>query len=108
VTGLVNALWWVAVAALLWSSAALRQGRGEWRALAAAGLGSLVAECAVERAWPGVALNGALLALLLGDWWKRRGLKVAKVLGERGRAVIAGLLEKVRDAGSPLPEGVRA
>lgn len=104
-TGLVNALWWVAVAALLWSSTALRQGRGEWRALAAAGLGSLVAECAVERAWPGVALNGALLALLLGDWWRRKGKRVTRELGAKSRAVVAGLVQRAREAVVPVPEG---
>jgi len=107
-TGLVNALWWTAVAALLWSSTALRQGRGEWRALAATGLGSLVAVCAIERAWPGVALNGALLALLLGDWWRRKGKRIARELGAKGRAVLAAVVAKARDAGTPLPEGAGA
>lgn len=58
--------------------------------------------------WLGAGFCLVTLALLLGDWRKRDGRRVAKVVGERGQAVIAGLLEKVRDAGSPVPEGARA
>lgn len=58
--------------------------------------------------WDEAAFCAAALAVLGEDWWKRKGKRVAKALGERGRAVIAGLLEKVRDAGAPVPEGVRA
>jgi len=50
--------------------------------------------------WLAAGFCVATLALLLGDWWKRGGKRVAKL--------IAGLLEKVRDAGSPAPEGIRA
>lgn len=103
-------LYGLAGVALVASAVAARHGRGrEWRLLSAAGMGLVLVEDALSGAWPGVAMSAAMIAVILGsDWWNRRGRKVAKVIGERGRAVIAGLVEKVRDAGSPLPEGARA
>ncbi len=95
---LVNALFDLAAGSLAWSAEALRRGRWEWRLLAAAGLGSLVAVCAIEQAWPGVALNGALLALLLWDWWRRNGKRVKRMVGAKSRALIDELAGKVRDA----------
>jgi len=105
---LANILWPLGGAALLGSAAALRTGRGrEWRLLAVAGLGLLAAECALERAWFTVAWNAVLIAVILGtDWWNRKGRKAAKALGLKSRAVLAGLVEKAREAGAPLPEGV--
>lgn len=59
--------------------------------------------------WAGAGFCAVTLALLLGDWWKRRGRKVAKALGLKSRAVIAGLVERAREAGpAPVPQGVRA
>ena len=58
--------------------------------------------------WLGAAFCVAALALLGADWWNRRGRRVARIVGEESRAVIAGLVEKARDAGSPVPQGARA
>lgn len=58
--------------------------------------------------WLGAGFCLVTLALLGADWWNRKGRRVAKAIGGRGRVVIAGLLEKVRDAGAPVPEGARA
>lgn len=94
--------------ASLASGAAVGQRRmHDGRLLAATGTGLLALDCALEGAWFGAIWNVVLLAILLGhDWWNRRGRKVAKSLGARGRAVIAGLLERLRDAVEPVPEGV--
>lgn len=81
----------------------------EWRALTVAGLGLVMAAGVLLGQWLNVAVLAVAIAIVLGsDWRNRRGRKVAKAIGERGRAVIAGLVEKVRDAGPPLPEGARA
>jgi hypothetical protein len=58
--------------------------------------------------WPEAALSAAALAVLGWDWWNRKGRRIAKALGARGRAVIAGLLERLRDAVEPVPEGATA
>lgn len=60
--------------------------------------------------WVAAGFCVATLALLLRDWWRRRGRKVAKLVGAKSRAVLAAIVEKAREAGSPLPspEGVRA
>lgn len=97
-SALANALFDLAAASLLGSAAALARRRPEWRILAALGLGSLTAECALAGAWPGVALNGGLLALLLGDWFRRKGLPALRALGAKSRAVLDGLAGKLRDA----------
>lgn len=96
--------------ALLASGAAFRQRRMHaGRLLAAAGTGLLALDCALAGAWFGAIWNVVLLVILLGhDWWNRRGRKAAKSLGARGRAVIAGLLARLRDAVEPVPEGVPA
>lgn len=57
--------------------------------------------------WAGAGFCAA--TLLLGrDWWNRRGRKAAKAIGEKGRAVLAAIVVKAREAGAPVPEGVRA
>lgn len=96
--------------AFLASGAAVRQRRmHDGRLLAAAGTGLLALDCALAGAWFGAVWNVVLLAILLGhDWWNRRGRKVAKALGEKGRAVITGLAEKLREVLEPVPEGAGA
>lgn len=58
--------------------------------------------------WDEVGLCAAALAVLARDWWNRRGRRVAKALGEKSRAVLAAVVAKAREAGTPLPEGARA
>lgn len=72
--------------------------------IAATGLAATLA----GRNWAAAGFCAATLALLFGDWWKRCGRKIARVLGAKGRAVIAGLMEKLRGELEPAPEGVRA
>jgi len=55
--------------------------------------------------WDEVAFCAAALAVLARDWWNRKGRKVARQLGAKGRAVLAAVVAKARDAGTPLPEG---
>lgn len=58
--------------------------------------------------WLGAGFCVVTLVMLFRDWWKRKGGRVAKLIGARGRAVIAGLLERLRDAVEPVPEGATA
>jgi hypothetical protein len=58
--------------------------------------------------WAGAGFCAATLLLLGRDWWNRRGRKAAKAIGEKGRAVLAAIVVKAREAGAPVPEGVRA
>jgi len=56
-----------------------------------------------------VLLYRALLAWLLGkDWWNKRGRKAARELGAKSRAALAAVVARAREAGTPLPQGVRA
>ena len=58
--------------------------------------------------WTAAGFCAATLILLLGNWWKRKGRKVARQLGEKSRAVLAAIVERAREAGTPVPQGVRA
>ena len=74
----------------------------------AAGAVTGLAESVFDGYWAAAGFCAGTLALLACDWWKRRGRKIAKLIGEKGRAVLAAVVEKAREAGSPLPEGARA
>jgi hypothetical protein len=51
-------------------------------------------------------LSGTFLVIVLGrDWWDRKGKRAARELGLKSRARLAAVVEKAREAGSPLPEG---
>jgi hypothetical protein len=54
--------------------------------------------------WAGAGFCAVTLALLLWDWFRRNGKRVIKLIGERGRALVAGLAERLE----PAPEGARA
>lgn len=58
--------------------------------------------------WDEVGLCAAALAVLARDWWNRKGKRVAKALGEKSRAVLAAIVARAREAGTPPPEGARA
>jgi hypothetical protein len=58
--------------------------------------------------WAGAGFCVATLALLARDWWNRRGRKAAKAVGDKSRAVLAAIVVRAREAGTPVPEGVRA
>ena len=58
--------------------------------------------------WVAAGFCTGTLILLACDWRKRRGRKIAKVIGEKGRAALAAVVEKAREAGTPLPEGAGA
>ncbi len=53
-------------------------------------------------------LSVAALAVLGWDWWNRKGKRVAKAVGAKSLAILAKVVEKARDAGTPVPQGVRA
>ena len=79
------------------------------RLLAAAGTGLLSVECALAGSWFGAAWNAVLLVVLIAwDWRDRRGRKAARQLGAKSRALLAAVVAKAREAGTPLPEGVGA
>ena len=107
---LANVLFVLAVASLAASAAALLAGlRQAWRNLTAAALGLLAVECALKGAWFGAVWNAVLVALILGtDWWNRRGRKAARQFGAKSRALVENLVERVREAGSPVPQGAAA
>lgn len=59
--------------------------------------------------WDEVAFCAAALAVLARDWWNRKGRRAAKLVGAKSRAVLAAIVAKAREAGSPpVPEGARA
>lgn len=107
---LANALLPVAAAALFGSTWALWTRRMRlWRLLAVAGLGMLLTVCLLEQAWFGATWNAVLIAVILGeDWWKRKGKRAAKAAGAKSRALVENLVERVRGAVSPVPQGARA
>ena len=75
----------------------------------ARGLGIWAAVRALQGHWLDAASVAAVIAVLLGwDWWDRRGRKVAKAIGSKSRAALAAVVARAREAGTPLPEGVRA
>ena len=60
--------------------------------------------------WVAAGFCAGTLALLARDWWNRRGRKVARLIGEKGRAALAAVVERAREAGtrSPVPQGAGA
>ena len=58
----------------------------------------------VERDWSVAAFcAGIAILLLLWDWWNGGGRKAARQVGDKSRALLAAVIEKAREAGSPLP-----
>lgn len=56
--------------------------------------------------WWALAIPSAVLAVwCVWDWWRRRRKRdrVRKLLSERGRAVIAALVKRVREVSRPRP-----
>lgn len=58
--------------------------------------------------WDEAGFCAAALAVLGWDWWNRKGKRAAMALGEKSRAALAAVVEKAREAGTPLPEGAGA
>lgn len=79
-----------------------------WRTFFLSSALSEVAAGVLAGNWLMGASGAVALAVFGRDFWNRRGRRAAKALGARGRAVIAGLVEKVREAGSSVPQGARA
>jgi hypothetical protein len=78
-----------------------------WRMVAAGANVLWMASDVMNRDWFGVAISAACIAFLLGrDFWKR-GKRAARQLGEKSRAVVAGLVERMRES-APVPQGARA
>lgn len=96
---------WVAIGLAL-----PRQQRGQdWLALGVGGNAAFALADVLDRAWPWAAWNACVIAVLLGwDWWNRKGKRAAKELGTKSAALVAGLVERVRDAGGAVPEGAGA
>lgn len=100
---------WVLFAAGMMAAAVsvLRQWGGQaWLTLAVAANAAFVLADVLNRAWPWAAWNACVIAVLLGwDWWNRKGKRAAKALGAKSAALVAGLVERVREAGGAVPEG---
>jgi hypothetical protein len=77
-----------------------------WRVLTIAANTAWLVSDLLYRDWFGVAVSAACLALVLGrDFWNKRGKRVARQLGAESRALVAGLVERVRETAAPVPEG---
>lgn len=103
---MVAAIWSANLAATAWG---LRTGLGtRWHGFAVlVALVGLAASLAGGY-WLAAGLCLATLILLFRDWWNRKGRRVAKLIGGKGRAVITGLAEKLREVLEPVPEGAGA
>jgi hypothetical protein len=79
-----------------------------WRPfVTGAAAGCLVAPLLTGQ-WDEAGCGAAALAVLAWDWWNRKGKRVAKAIGAKSRAVLAAVVEKWREAGTPVPQGARA
>jgi hypothetical protein len=79
-----------------------------WRPfVTGAAAGCLLAGLLTGR-WDEAGYSAAALAVLAWDWWNRKGKRVAKAIGAKSRAVLAAVVERAREAGTPVPQGVRA
>lgn len=47
----------------------------------------------------------AALAVLAWDRWNRKGKRAAKHVGEKSRALLAAVVERLKDVAVPVPEG---
>lgn len=56
--------------------------------------------------WAAAGFNALTLVVLARDWWNRKGRKVARQFGLKAKAAIARLVERAREAGTPVPQGV--
>jgi hypothetical protein len=83
-------------------------GDAPWRLFQALILVTGLVFSLIGRNWAAAGFCAATLIILGRDWWNRRGRKVAKLIGEKSRALIAGLVEKLRGELEPAPEGARA
>ena len=92
---------------------ALRLGRpgcrfGGWRPfVTGTSAGGVIGGLLAGR-WDEVAICAAVLAVLAWNRWNRKGKRAAKAIGAKSAAVLAAVVEKAREAGSPLPEGAGA
>ena len=83
----------------------------EYLVLVTAGLGLLLADCLLQRAWPGAGVQAAVIALILGsDWWNKRGRKVVRQFGAKAKAARDAIVRRAREAGArpPVPQGAGA
>jgi hypothetical protein len=93
--------------AALWLSRPRCPFRGlRWSVIAFAA-GGLLAGVLTGRL-DAAAFYAVALAVLAWDWWHRKGKRVAKAIGAKSRAVLAAVVARAREAGTPLPEGARA
>jgi hypothetical protein len=79
-----------------------------WRPFVAGAAAAGVPLGILEGRWTDAGLCAGALIVLGWDWWNRRGRKVAKLIGEKSRALLAAIVERAREAGSPVPQGARA
>jgi hypothetical protein len=81
---------------------------GGWRPFATgASAGGVIGGLLTGR-WDEVAICAAALAVLAWNRWNRKGRRAARAIGARSAAALAAVVEKAREAGTPLPEGAGA
>ena len=98
----------------LWSGfllgAALEMGRAGsrltiWRSFVTWGAAASLVTGVMTGRLDEAGICAAVLAVLGRDWWKRKGRKAAGELGAKSRALVENLVERVREAGTPVPQG---
>jgi hypothetical protein len=83
--------------------------RAPWLLPFVAGGASSGLACALLTGRPeDAALCGLALAVLAWDRWNRKGRRAAKALGEKSRALLDAVVERLREAELPVPEGAGA
>ena len=101
-------LWGVNLAAAAWFLYGPWEPAAGWFRFTAVTAAIGLASSLIAGYWAAAGFCAVTLALLLGDWWRRKGKSVARQLGAKSRALLAAVVAKAREAGTPLPEGVRA
>jgi hypothetical protein len=76
-----------------------------WAAWSVCGNGLCIAAMTVLRSWAVAAIFAVFLAVTLWRWWRRRKdrKRAMDAIGAKTRALLATLVRKAREAGTPRP-----
>lgn len=69
----------------------------------AVGNGVLALEDLLMHAWIGAVISAANALFCLWMWWRRGGKRKLRALGEKSRALLARLIERMNDRIAPQP-----
>lgn len=79
-----------------------------WRPFVTGAAGGCLVAGLLTGQWGEAGFGAAAIAVLAWDLRNRKGKRAAKAIGAKSRAVLAAVVEKWREAGTPVPQGVRA